>query len=219
MHKILAKCSLFADLSVTDTAYALEYFSAVSRTYSRGDFLNRIGFVLDSFGLVLRGNVQVCMDEIDGHEMIMATISAGECFGESLCYLQLEAPVYIRAVTDCEILWLDPSRVRSRRSTTPIDQRLADRFTAMLARRALMMNDRIQILSQITLRQKLVVFFGQYVRRTGTMEFEVPFDRNDMAVYLGADRAALSRELSRMKKEGIIDFHKNHFRIIQNFHE
>ncbi len=45
--------------------------------------------------------------------------------------------------------------------------------------------------------------------------FNLPFDRSDMAVYLGVNRSALSRELSLMKKEGIIDFYKNSFSLPQ----
>ena len=75
------------------------------------------------------------------------------------------------------------------------------------------MNDRIQILSKLSIRDKLITFFSQYSNRYGSQEFEIPFDRNDMATYLGVNRSALSRELAHMREEGIIDFHKNQFQI------
>ena len=218
-ESIIRRCPLFTGLTDPDYQYALRFFSAESRRHEKGDFLNRPGFPLPAFGLVLDGNVQVYMVDIDGQEMIMANVSPGDTFGESLWYLHLDAPVYIRALSRCEILWLDPENIRSQNLLHGLDAQFSGRFTAMLARRTLSMNDRIQILSKSTLRQKLITFFTQYAQHSGKDGFTVPFNRSDMAAYLGAERSALSRELSRMQKEGIIDFHKNHFQILINFHE
>ncbi|MBQ2118632.1 MAG: winged helix-turn-helix domain-containing protein, partial [Clostridia bacterium] len=77
------------------------------------------------------------------------------------------------------------------------------------------MNSRIQILSKLTLREKLLTFFSDQAKKSGADTFSVPLDRKDMATYLGADRSALSRELSRMKREGLIDYYRNSFRIIR----
>lgn len=216
---LIRRCSLFAGLSDADYQYALHFFSAEKRRHEKGDFLNRPGFPLPAFGLLLNGNVQVYMVDIDGQEMIMANVSPGDTFGESLWYLHLDAPVYIRALSDCEILWLNPQNLRSQTLLHGLDAQFSSRFTAMLAQRTLSMNDRIQILSKSTLRQKLIAFFTQYAQRSGKDSFTVPFNRADMAVYLGTERSALSRELSRMQKEGIVDFHKNSFEILKNFHE
>ena len=76
------------------------------------------------------------------------------------------------------------------------------------------MNQRVQILSRNTLRMKLITFLSQYAAEKGD-RFTIPFDRASMAAYLGADRSALSRELSRMQAEGILAFHRNHFQILK----
>ena len=84
----------------------------------------------------------------------------------------------------------------------------------MLAARTLAMNSRIQILAKTNLRDKLAAFFTEYAREYGGGSFTVPFDRAGMAAYLGADRSALSRELSRLRREGKIEYHKNTFRLL-----
>jgi len=84
----------------------------------------------------------------------------------------------------------------------------------MLAERTLRMNDRVQILSRPLLRDKLTTFFAQCEHRYGSKTFRVPFDRAGMALYLGVNRSALSRELSDMQAEGLIDFYRNSFRIL-----
>ena len=219
-NPILEKSVLFSGLSPEDRAYALDYFAAKVERYERGDFLNCVGTPLPCFGMVLSGTIQVYMDDIDGNHMIMANVGEGDTFGESLCFLGQDAPVYICSVTASEILWMHVDRLhRESASHDPRDALLANRFISMLAQRTLAMNDRIQILSKITIRDKLITFFSQYASRSGSGRITIPFDRENMATYLGVNRSALSRELGRMREEGIIDFHKNTFVIPHLFAE
>lgn len=90
---------------------------------------------------------------------------------------------------------------------------LTDRFLRMLAHRALSMNRRIQTLTRTTLRRKLIAFFSECRDEFGSDAFTVPMDREGLASYLGTNRSALSRELSAMKKDGLIDFRRNEFRL------
>lgn len=214
MERILAKSPLFAGLSPSDMDFALTFFNGRRRQYKAGEFLQHAGAPVEKFGLLLRGSVQVCMNDLDGSMLIMATVSPGDTFAESLCFLRAgESPVYIRAVQDSELLWLDTERLQQGAKCLR-EHDMVNRFTGLLARRALSMNDRIQILSKPTLRQKINTFFAEQVRKTGSRVFTVPFDREGMAAYLGADRSALSRELSRMKAEGLLDYYRSSFRLL-----
>jgi CRP-like cAMP-binding protein len=211
---MIRKCTLFSGLNEPDLQYALHFFESSRGFYSKGDTMNRVGDPLPSFGLLLAGSAQVNMDDMDGGHMIMATVAPGDTFGESLNFLGMDAPVYITAMTDVAVLWMKTTRMKD--GSAPKDSRdiqLSNRFTAMLAERTLAMNNRIQILSKITLRAKLVTLFSQCMQQTNNEYLSLPFDRHNMAVYLGADRSALSRELSKMRQEGIIDFHKNQVHI------
>lgn len=211
LNDILQQHMIFAGLTDDETETALKYFSAYRKAYKKGDFLHHAGDTLGFFGIVLSGTVHVFSDDIKGHQMMMASVIKGDSFGESLCYLNIkESPVYICAAEDCEVMWLSAEKLYNI-SENEFEHDLKNRFISDLAQRALSMNRRIQILSKHTLRDKLITFFTDYARKYGTKPFEVPFDRNGMAVYLGVDRSALSRELSAMKKEGIIDYNKNVF--------
>ena len=88
--------------------------------------------------------------------------------------------------------------------------------TAMLAKRALAMNDRIQILSKLRLREKLMTYFTELSREQKSKVLTLPFNREDMAAYIGTNRSALSRELSRMKQDGIIDYEGRTVRILKH---
>jgi len=209
----IGSCPLFQNLNEKDLTYAFEFFHAKNRTFDKGEGMKRPGEKLPFFGLVLSGNVEVYMDDIDGNHLVMAYVEEGETFGESLCYLGRPNPVGIVAATDCEVLFMDCERIQSAGTKNELDCLLGRRFTAMLAERTLDMNNRIQVLSKLSIRDKLMTFFARQQLIAGKKTFEIAMDRERLAAYLGTNRSALSRELSRMKEEGIIDFDRNVFRL------
>lgn len=209
-------CPLFSGMSDSELENALSLFSAVERFHPRGSILASAGERLERFGLVISGTVQVSLIDIDGNSIIMASVTSGETFGESLCWLKTEEiPVTITAVADTSVLWLSPENLMPEKSENSLACKLKYRFSSMLARKTLLMNDRIQVLSKPTIRLKLITFLSQCSVRYGGKTFSVPFDRETMALYLGVNRSALSRELSAMQKEGIIEFYKNTFKILK----
>lgn len=204
------RCPLFAGYGPEQLQQALTLLQAREEKYPANTTLKSTLQPLAAFGLVLEGAVQVTMADLDGREMLLAYVSPGQTFGESLCWLGQNAPIVITAQSACRILWMRIGALRSA-TDSPMRAELMSRFTAMLARRTLDMNDRIQILSRRSIREKLKAYFTICVRDSGQRTFHVPFDRSGMAAYLGTDRSALSRELSRMRREGLLEFDKNQF--------
>ncbi len=216
-HKALKHCTLFEQYSDKELSDALLFFDAEEKCYKKDDHLLMIGERWSRFGLVLSGAVTVSMDDISGNRIIMANVSPGITFGESMCFLDVaESPVNITAGDDTHVLWLSLDNIKSSRVhlTSVKAYELTLRFVSMLAKRTLDMNDRIQILSKRTLHDKLITFFTHHMRLVGSHKFTVNMSREDMASYLGADRSALSRELSHMKKDGAITYKKNNFEIL-----
>ena len=209
---ILKKNALFAGFTDEELATALESLKASVSKYKKGDFVHPSGTPLKNFGFLLSGVIQVCMDDINGNRMIMANVAEGESFGESLSFLKVkESPVYIQAAEASQILWLSPD-VFFEGGSTDFERVLRRKFTELLAFRTLSMNNRIQILSKLTIREKLMTYFSQLMSNAKSSTFTVPFNRDDMAAFIGTNRSALSRELSRMKEEGLLDYYKNTFR-------
>lgn len=211
----ISLCSLFKGMNEADITLALETLDASRRDYARGSIIAHSGTKLSRFGLVLSGTVQVSFCDIDGNDVLMASVSAGDTFAESLCWLNIEdIPVTIKAFTDASVLWLSPLRLADG-DPSAVVQELRNRFVSMLAKKTLLMNDRVQILSKPTVRLKIITFLSQYSNRLGSKTFSVPFDRETLALYLGVNRSALSRELSAMQNAGIIEFYKNTFKILK----
>lgn len=213
--KILAACPLFSGMDPETAARSVELMKGNIRSYRRGGTVHQPWTPLGRFGMVLSGHVQACCDDYDGNRMIMAEVQPGVTFGESLCFLHIDdSPVYIRASVDSEVLWLSVQELYGG-NADGLTAELQKRFTTLLASRTLAMNDRIQILSRKTIREKLTVYFSELSSRAGSDAFQVPFTREDMAAYIGTDRASLSRALSAMQRDGLIGYRGKSFRLLR----
>lgn len=208
----IRSCKLFSDLQDDEIRQALVYFSATAQSYEKGETVKQTEEMLPRFGLVLSGSITVYMDDFDGNCLVMTTALPSDTFGESLCFLQKASPVYIVATQTSEILWLSCENIVGE-CADPSPCKLRNRFISLLALRALEMNDRIQILSKFTIRDKLITYFSQCMTRAKSDTFTIPLDRASLAAYIGTERSALSRELSRMQKENIILINKNTVRL------
>ncbi len=204
--------SLFYGLSDIEFEKSLNLFNAKSVFYDKGDMIKSSGEVLKYFGVVKSGSVNVCIDDIDGNRTIMSTVESSNSFGEALCIMEDRSPVYIYANEKSEVLWLDAKKLY----TEPFDTtklNLQKKFTLLLAKRTLEKNNRIQILSKLSIREKIIAYLSALSKVQNSKTVTVPINREDMAIYIGANRTALSRELAKMKDEKIIDYYKNTFRL------
>lgn len=212
-HNILRRSPLFQNMSDDRIERALDLFQAQETRFKRGQYLCHAGEPMSKFGFVLKGTVQVFIDDVNGVRFLMNSVGAGDSFGESLHFMEVpDPPIYIMAMEDTRLLWLNARQLKEARRTTETLE-TALRFVALLAQRTLTMNDRIQILTQPSIRSKLNLYFTQCANHFNSRTFTITFNRNQLADYLAVNRSALSRELSRMKQEGLIDYHLNSFSI------
>ena len=178
---VLRTNPLFRGLDPDRLNRQLQVMKAFKARSERNNMLQNQGEPIRRFGIVLSGAVQVCVDDIEGNRMIMAEVAPGNSFGESLCFLRTkESPVFIFASEDSELLWLSTEALFS----DPGDAFLAElqgRFTAALAAKALTMNNRIQVLSRLTLRGKLTAYFTELAAAQGSDLIRLPMNRDDTA--------------------------------------
>jgi len=213
--KALRTNPLFDGLDGEELARLMTVMRAERTVGKKGTLLHAAGTPMNRFGILLSGAVQVCVDDIEGNRMIMAEVAPGTSFGESLCFLRKkESPVYIFASEESEVLWLRTDALTDG-DEDPFRLELLRRFTAALAEKNLSMNNRIQVLSKLSLRGKLNAYFTELAAAQGSTVIRLPMNREDTAAYIGVNRSALSRELARMKAEGLIDYRKNEIRILR----
>jgi len=211
---LLKQSVLFLGMDEKEFKLALEFYGAKEKKYKAGEYVQKTGKPINGFGFVLEGIVSVYMDDAEGNQIIMATNEPGDSFGEAMAFLKVkDAPCYIKAVTQARVLLLNMDRIINP-ALGMCNHDYMNRMLSCFAQRNLNMNNRIQVLSKRNLRQKLITLLSQYQQKSGKRTFDIPLSREAMAVYLGCDRSALSRELSKMKEEKIIDYYRSTFRIL-----
>ena len=212
---ILKSSLLFSDFSFAEISALRQILQAGERHYEKNAHLISAGDPISAFGLLLSGAVQITMDDIDGNHILMANVAPGATFAEAMsCTGVTESPIDAIAAQECTVLWLqgapllEPSFLAD-----PLCARFSSSFIRVMADRSLRFNDRIQVLSKKTIREKLITFFSQQAVYQKSHDIVLAMDRSGLADYLGVERSALSRELSNMQKAGMLRFHKNHFTI------
>ena len=84
----------------------------------------------------------------------------------------------------------------------------------MLADKNLVLNNRLELISKKTTRAKLTSYLLHTMGAELKSNVSIPYNRNQLAEYLGVNRSAMSKELCAMRAEGILDFRKNNFEIL-----
>lgn len=210
----LGACGLFAGLGPDAVRRLLTLTDARSGTYGRGAVLHRPYTPMTRFGLILSGAAYACSDDIDGNRVLLAEVLPGATFGEALCLLRVpDSPVFILAPDGASVLWMSPDRLFEPGADESA-LRASRRLTELLARRTLAMNGRIHVLSGRRLRDRLNSYFFRLAEEQKSRYLTLPFGREGLADYVGADRSAVCRELAAMKRDGLIDYHKNTVRLI-----
>ena len=211
--EFLSKTQLFSGSTPTEIEAMIGCLGALEKRFSSGSYIHRMGDVIKTVGIVLEGSVRIESVDTWGNVSVMGTTQAGEMFGEAYAAVPDEPlMVDIVAAEDCAILFLNVGKVLTTCShACPNHSRTSNNMTAIIARHSLALSRRIFHVAPKTIRGKVLSYLSDMAERTGGRTFDIPFDRQQLADYLGVDRSALSAELSRMQKAGLIETRRSHF--------
>ena len=202
---------LFQGLSAEEWA-ALEQSGCLrTKSYPRHAVIFHAGEQVHALGVVLRGTVHIENLDLWGSKSILSSISAGQAFAETYAFCGEALMVDAVAAEHCEILFLHTAALTDARIEPALKDKLLRRLLAVSMRKNLSLSQRIFCTTPKTVRGRLLTYFSAQAARCGRMEFEVPFNRQQMADYLNLDRSALSKELCKMRDEGLLEFDKNRF--------
>lgn len=209
---ILQSSPLFKGLTENEIKEALTALSAVPMNYQKGSYLYHVGDSTATFCLVLSGMIHIIKEDYWGNRTILSNVDAGNLFAEAYACAQSPLSVSVLAASNCEIIKLDINTLlTSNNQITPI---IHHNLMMILARKNVILSNQITHLSQRRLRDKLLSYLSEQAKKQGDSSFDIPYNRQELADLLCADRSALSAELSRLKQEGILDYHKQHFKLL-----
>lgn len=208
---------LFQDLSESDLDQLYHAACMRSQFFEKNQTLFHAGDRICEVGIVQTGNVHIEMIDLWGNKSILSSIAPGQIFAETYAICRKPLLVDVTAAAPCEILFLNLEFLaRSFSEPGSCRDAIMQNLFAICVRKNLILSNRIFCTTPKTVRGRLLVYLSSESAKAGSTSFTIPFDRQGMADYLNLDRSALSKELGRMKKDGILDFKKNHFILYQN---
>ena len=187
--EVLAACPLFEGVSRQDMEAMLQCMQARIIDVPKGGAVFRADGPAEYVGILLSGGVQVFRDDFDGNRAIQATIQPGELFGETFACAGVGACGF--------------------------HNRVVLNLLKVLAAKNLLLNRKLEIVSRRTTREKLMAYLSFQARAAGSNHFAIPFDRQGLADYLGVDRSALSAEIGKLRREGVLESDRSVFTLLQ----
>ncbi len=209
----LSRTLLFRGTTEEETKSMLDCLGSFTRTYDKGDTICHAGETVENMGLVLRGGVHIESYDLWGNRSLLGYAGAGQIFAETYACIPGEAlMVNVVAAESCEILFMNAARLLTVcPNSCAHHNRLIRNLLRITAEQNLALSRRILHTSSKSIRGRLLSYLSEQAKRCGSYRFSVPFNRQQLADYLGVDRSALSNELSRMRRDGILTCEKNLF--------
>ena len=173
--------------------------------YRKNERICQMGNVIHELGVVTKGRVHIETVDLWGNKSILSEVGEGEVFAETYAFCEEPMMVEVSAAEDTNVLWLDVRWILTNTGSGWQEK----------IQKNLILSQRIFCTTPKTIRERVLTYLtAQSLKADGEI-FEISFNRQQMAEYLNLDRSALSKELGKMKQEGILDFHKNMFRILK----
>lgn len=169
----------------------------------------------DKIGIVALGGVRLSRQRLDGGRNVLEDVAPVDVFGTTYAFRDVNTMgISASAVGDTTVLLFDTKNItRPCHRVCGAHMQFVRNLLAVMSHKTFAMKQKLRILGRRTIRGRLTLLLQIYARRTQSMKFDIPFDRQALADYLCVDRSALSAELSKMRDEGLIKFEKNHFEL------
>ena len=211
---LLQSTSLFAGLEAEALRVLLGEVGAVLRTYSRGETLVLAGQSNRRVGVVLSGELEAYHPGPEGARVPITRVEPGGVFGDVLGGSSLASPVTVMASVPCEVLLISYERLLLS-DGSPAHQQTLRNLVRTISDKYFLLSRRVDLLVLKSLRAKVCAYLLNESERAGSLTFSIPFSRVQLADYLNCDRSALSRELSLMQRDGLLDTYRSSFKLLE----
>lgn len=216
MKEIILKSKIFKNIEENEVDLLLKCINNYRKTFKKGEIILREGEKTEYMGIVITGSVVVERADLWGNNTVLGVISPGGIFAETYAILNDE-PLMINVYANekSEILFLRTNEIfKTCEKSCNFHDQLILNLIRIASFKNLNLSRKILHTGPKTIRGKLLSFFSEWVKKENSLSFSIPYNRQQLADYLSVDRSAMSNELSKMQKEGILEFKKNKFKII-----
>lgn len=212
----LEQTGLFAGIEPKDYESMLGCLDIRLMEYKKNEMVLWEGDTVSDIGVVLSGHGRSIKEDITGKTVIVTLLEKGSFIGVLLAASrERKSPVSVQAIDHLSVLFISLDSILKRcTKVCPKHDRLLRNVLDGIAEKALVLHDRNDCLIKPTVRAKVLTYLAREAKEQKSQAFAIRLDRSAMAEFLNVERSALSRELSQMKKDGLIDFYKNNFRLL-----
>lgn len=179
-------------------------------SFSKGAIIFRSGQIVSELGIVVKGSVNIESLDLSGSKAILSNIGSSQIFAETYAFCHEPMMVDAIAGKDCEILFVNiQALLKENNSNRSWYAKLLKNLLNIAAHKNLTLSNRIFCTAPKTIRGRLLTYLANLSAKQKSQSLTLPFNRQQLADYLNLDRSALSKELGKMRNEGLISFHKN----------
>lgn len=216
IYNILLQNPLFKGFTENDYEKIMNCLIITSNFYKKDDIIIHIGSPVTSVGLVVSGSVKIIREDINGDINILSEILSGDMFAEALvCSRTQNSPVSVISSAASEIIFINYNKILNEcDQMCSFRGKLIENMLYIIAKKNLFLNQKIEIMSKRSIREKLLCFLEIQKNKFNSNQFTISYNREELSNFLAVDRSSLSRELGNMRDERIIDFDKNTFEIL-----
>lgn len=207
-YKFLAKTQLFWGCDEGEIEHIMRHLKFRLGKYQKDQCIYHSGQLVCEVCLVLTGSVQIENIDVMGNKSILGISQAGDIFAEAYaCSFNQPLLVDVIAREATQILFINVQSLLT-------ETRLLQNLLRISSNKNINLSMRIFHSAPKTIRARLYSYFSEQIALQGSNKVKIPLDRQQLADYLGVERTALSKELGKMRDEGLLTFHKNEFHII-----
>lgn len=214
-HLFLSKTVLFRGASPQEIRSMLQCLGAQQKQYQRRQTIYHAGDTVRSIGMVLSRSVSIENDDVWGNKSILEKAGPGQVFAQAYACVPGE-PLMIQVVAneETDVLFLDMARVlQICTSACSYHNKLIQNLLTISCQQNLHLSRRIFHTAPKSIRARLLSYLSFCAAQAGCAEFDIPFNRQQLADYLQVDRSALSNELAKMQRDGLLQVKRSHFRL------
>lgn len=207
----LSNTKLFYGLKEDEITSLLDCLNAEKKSYKKGEIILSEGTITENIGIVLSGMAMISCCDIWGNNSILGNAAPGSVFAEVYaCIPGQPLLVTVSAAEDTSVLFMNVGRILTAcTNACPFHARLVRNLLNVCAHKSLQLSQRIQHTGSKSVRGRLMSYFSDCARHAGSNSFLIPYNRQQLADYLNVDRSTMCNELSKMQKDGIIEYERN----------
>lgn len=213
---LLTNTQLFRGIKENEIAELFHCLVPRERKFQKGEIIFRAGSPVSEIGLVESGSVNIVVNFYWGNSNIFGHVAKGEVFAENYAAIPGEELICdVVACEETEVLFLNMQKLLTTcQQACPFHTRLIMNMLRISAQKNLNLTARMMHTSSNSLRERLLSYLSEQALENGSSHFIIPFNRQQLADYLAVNRSAMSNELSKMQKDGLITYRRNEFTLL-----